>query len=159
MEVKIISKPSFCVIGRLGQGPANCGPQWIKPLWDEANGKFNEISNLAKYDETGKLVGIWGLMSDVSEQFKRWGTEGKYLAGSEVKDDVVAPLDWTLWRVPTQTYVVISCTQESYGEAFNYVLNEYLPEKGYEVIGAIHEYYPPDAEQGVLQLYFPIAKD
>lgn len=64
-----------------------------------------------------------------------------------------------LWKVPAQTYVTVSCTQENYGEAFNYILNEYLPEKGYELIGAVHEYYPTDAEQGKLQLYFPIVRD
>ena len=159
MEIKLINKPSFCVIGKIGQGFSDSGPVWIKPLWDEANGKFNEIKDLAKYDESGKLVGIWGLMSDISEQFNRWGTVGKYLAGCEVKDDAIAPMGWTLWRVPSQNYVTISCTQETYGEAFNYILNEYLPEKGYEIIGAIHEYYPADAEQGTLRLYFPIAKD
>lgn len=158
-KIKISNKPSFCVIGKLGQGSSDSGPKWIKPLWDEANSKFNEISDLVKYDDSGKITGIWGLMSDISEQFKRWGTEGKYLAGCEAKDDSVAPMGWTLWRVPAQTYVMISCTQETYGEAFNYILNEYLPEKGFEVIGAAHEYYPADAEKGTLQLYFPIAKD
>jgi len=158
-KIKIINKPSFCVIGKLGQGPSDSGPEWIMPLWDEANSKFNEISSLVKYDDTGKIAGMWGLMSDIREQFKRWGTEGKYLAGCEVKDDAVAPAGWTLWRVPTRTYVTITCTQETYGEAFNFILNEYLPEKGYEVIGAIHEYYPAEAEKGTLQLYFPIAED
>jgi lysophospholipase L1-like esterase len=32
-------------------------------------------------------------------------------------------------------------------------------EKGYELIGAVHEFYHADAEQGTLQLYFPIARD
>lgn len=159
MEVMILNKPSFVVIGKVGQGLSDAGPQWIKPLWQEANGSFNEISQLVKYDETGKLAGIWGLMSDVSEQFKRWGVEGKYLAGCEVKDDAIAPPGWTRWKVPAQTYAVISCTLETYGEAFNHALNEYLPEKGYEVIGAVHEYYPSGAEQGILQLYFPIARN
>lgn len=159
MEVKIINKPTFYAIGKLGQGSSDTGPQWIKPLWDEANSKFNEISDLVKHDESGKIVGIWGIMSDVSEQFKRWGAEGKYLASCEVNDDATAPVGWTLWRVPAQTYVTVSCTQDNYGEAFNYILNEYMPEKGYELIGAVHEYYPVDAEQGRLQLYFPIARE
>lgn len=159
MDVNIIKKPSFCVIGKLGQGPSDSGPQWIKPLWDEANGNFHEISGFAKRDETGRIVGIWGLMSDVTGQFKRWDAEGKYLAGCEAVDDAAAPDGWTLWRVPAQTYAVVSCTLETYGEALNYILNQYLPEKGYELIGAIHEYYPAEAPQGGLQLYFPIARD
>lgn len=159
MEVKIIYMPSFCVIGKLGQGSSDAGPTWIKPLWDEANSRFDEISDVVKYDESGKIAGIWGIMSDIGEQFKRWGTEGKYLAGCEVKDNAIASSGWTLWKIPTQTYVSVFCTQETYGEAFNYILNEYLPENGYELVGAIHEYYPADAEKGILQLYFPIVKD
>lgn len=158
MDTKIITISSFCVVGIIGQGSSDTGPVWIKPLWDEANSKFGEISNLVKYNESGKVAGIWGLMSDTDEQFKRWGVEGKYLAGCEAKDDIITPSGWTQWRVPAQTYVVVACTQETYGEAFNHILNEYMPEKGYEVIGAIHEYYPADAVQGALQLYFPISR-
>lgn len=158
MEIQIISKPLFRVIGKLGQGLSNESTLWIKPLWEDANSNFAEIRHLAKLTE-GKLAGIWGLMSDVGEQFKRWGTEGKYLAGCEVKADSEVPSGWTSWIVPTQTYVVATCSFETYGEAFDQVLNHYLPEKGYDVIGAIHEFYPPDAEQGLVQLYFPIAKD
>lgn len=158
MEVKIISKPSFSVIGKVGQGSSDCGPQWIKPLWDEANSNFSEISHLAKRDESGKLVGIWGLMSDVGMQFKRWGAEGMYLAGCEVGDNAEAPESWTLWAVPSQSYVVTECTLESYGEAFDNVLNSYLPNNGYELIGAVHEYYPQEADKGTIHLYFPIAR-
>lgn len=159
MNVKLINKPSFCVIGKLGQGPSDSGPEWIKSLWEEANSNFNEISKHVKYDETGKITGVWGLMSDVSEQFKRWDIAGRYLAGCEVKDDVTAPLGWTMWKVPDQTYVVTSCTKETYGEALNYIQNEYIPQNGYSVIGAIHEYYHSDSEKGIMQLYFPIDKD
>lgn len=159
MDIKIISKPSFSVIGNAGQGPSSCGLQWIKPLWDDANGHFAEISHLAKYTETGGMAGIWGLMSDVGGQFKRWGVEGRYLAGCEVGDSAEVPDDWTKWSVPAQTYVVVSCTFDNYGEAFNYVLNMYLPDNGYELIGAVHEYYPQETGNGGLQLYFPIARD
>lgn len=159
MNIQIIKKDSFSVIGKVGQGPANLGMEWIPPLWEKANGDFGEISSLAKYDEAGKIAGIWGLMSDVDEQFKRWGTEGKYLAGCEVRDEAAAPADWTLWRVPSQTYVVAACTYESYGQVFDFVLNQYLPDEGYKVIGAVHEYYPQAAEKGTLQLYFPIEKE
>lgn len=158
MNVEIIKKDSFNVIGKLGQGSATGGTEWIPPLWQNANGNFNEISNLVKYDD-GKPVGIWGAMSDVAEKFKPWNKEGKYLAGCEVKENCMPPLGWTLWIIPAQTYAVITCTQESYGEAFNYVLKNYIPLNGYELAGAVHEYYPLDQPQGTIQLYFPIAKD
>lgn len=159
MDIKIVRKPSFNVIGKAGQGPSDKGPEWIKPLWTEANSKFNEINDMVKYEQTSKIAGIWGLMSDTGGQFKRWGAEGRYLAGCEAKDDAAAPAGWNLWTVPAFTYVVISCTYDTYGEAFNYVLNEYFPDKGYEIIGAVHEFFPQDAGQGVLQLYFPISRE
>lgn len=81
------------------------------------------------------------------------------MAGCEVKDDAIAPMNWTLWRIPSQTYVVVTCIQESYGQTFNFILNEYLPDKGYEVIGAIHEYYLQNTEKGKLHLYFSIEKN
>lgn len=70
MDVQIIRKESFSVIGKVGQGPANLGREWIPPLWEKANGNFGEISSLAKYDEACKIVGIWGLMSDVDRDLK-----------------------------------------------------------------------------------------
>ena len=40
----------------------------------EAVGKthFSEIQNLAKKDENGNIVGIWGAMSDSSRSFLPW---------------------------------------------------------------------------------------
>ena len=36
MDVQVITKPAFAVIGIQGTGPANKGPEWIGPLWDQA---------------------------------------------------------------------------------------------------------------------------
>ncbi|WP_269059908.1 hypothetical protein [Iocasia frigidifontis] len=43
MEVKIVKKHSFRVIGKEGQGLSSEGEQWIPSLWKEANENFNEI--------------------------------------------------------------------------------------------------------------------
>ncbi|WP_409340392.1 hypothetical protein [Paenibacillus sp. MBLB4367] len=45
--VEIDEKEQFSVIGKLGKGFANEAPQWIPPLWQEANSNFIEKSNLA----------------------------------------------------------------------------------------------------------------
>jgi predicted transcriptional regulator YdeE len=159
MDIRVVTKPSFAVIGKLGQGPSNSGPQWIKPLWDEANGRFSEISHLVKCDEDGKPVGIWGIMSDVSERFQRWDSDqGKYLAGCEANDDAMPPPGWTLWRVPSQTYIVAQCFGDTYQTVMSHVLKQYMPGNGYELIGAIHENFPQNLEKGAIELYFPIAK-
>ena len=108
--VDIIEKQQFSVIGKLGKGLAIEGPKWIPPLWQEANSNFAEISNLAKLDAEGNIIGIWGAMSDVDEKFERWKEEGKYLAGCEVTDDAIAPNGWTKWVIPAFKYVVTKCT-------------------------------------------------
>jgi predicted transcriptional regulator YdeE len=158
MYVKLVEKQSFTVIGKLGQGPADKGFQWIPPLWQEANSNFNEISNLAKTDDTGSLLGIWGAMSDVDERFERWKEQGKYLAGCEVVDDAEAPINWTKWTIPSYKYAVVKCAQDTYGDTFNCVVNGYIPQHEYTIIGAVHEFYDPKASNGELYLYFPIQK-
>jgi hypothetical protein len=64
MDVKIVKKESFSVLGKVGQGPAHLGKEWIPLLWEKANGNYSEISALVKHDESGKIAAIWGLMSD-----------------------------------------------------------------------------------------------
>lgn len=158
MDINLSEKKSFSVIGKLGQGPSEEGPKWIPTLWKEANSNFNEISSLAKLDDKGNIVGIWGAMSDVSENFERWKEQGKYLAGCEVKDDAAAPSGWTKWVIPHYKYIVAKCNQNTYSDTFNYVINEYIPQHDYEIVGAVHEFYDPQNTNGELYLYFPIEK-
>lgn len=156
--VAIVEKEQFSVIGKLGQGLANEGPKWIPPLWQEANSNFVEISNLAKLDSEGNIVGIWGAMSDVDDNFERWKDEGKYLAGCEVIDDAIAPDLWTKWVIPAFKYVVVKCLQDTYNETFRQIISDYLPLNNFKIVGAIQEYYNPKDNNGELSLFFPIEK-
>ncbi|MWC27608.1 GyrI-like domain-containing protein [Paenibacillus sp. MMS18-CY102] len=157
--IEIIEKQQFSVIGKLGEGLAAEAAMWISPLWQEANHNFNEISNLAKLDEQGNLVGIWGAMSDVDEKFERWKEEGKYLAGCEVNDDAMAPTGWTKWVIPAYKYCVVKCTQASYQDTFHHMITDYLPQHHYKIVGAVHEFFnPKDNNNSDLYLYFPIEK-
>ncbi|TMV43754.1 hypothetical protein FE783_34510 [Paenibacillus mesophilus] len=45
--LEIIEKVQFSVIGKLGKGFTNKAPQWIPPLWQEANSNSIKIINLA----------------------------------------------------------------------------------------------------------------
>ena len=158
MSARIEHKESFTVIGKLGQGLAAEGSMWIPVLWQEANYNFSEIQNLAKRDNEGNLVGLWGAMSDINEGFERWNDQGKYLAGCEVLESCVAPEGWTKWIIPSYKYAIIYCNQKTYQEIFKYMVNEYLPSNGYSIVGAVHEYYKPIETDGSLELYFPIEK-
>ncbi|BCG60766.1 GyrI-like domain-containing protein [Paenibacillus sp. URB8-2] len=158
MEVLIEEKQSFTVIGKVGQGLSSESTEWIPKLWQEANRNFSEISSLAKTDSAGNLVGIWGAMSDVSERFERWTEQGKYLAGCEVLDGSVAPNGWTKWVIPSYKFAVMKCNQNTYRDKFKYMVNEYIPNHNYSIVGAVHEYYNPSEANGDLYLYFPIER-
>lgn len=158
MDIKIITKESFSVIGKLGQGERNKSTEWIPPLWNDANSHFYEISTYAKLDDSGKIVGIWGAMSDLDERFEPWNDQGKYLAGCEVLDNTVVPNGWTKWVIPSYEYVVAKCSQSTYGEVFSSVLADYFPMNNYKLAGAVHEFYDPTNENGEMCLYFPIKK-
>jgi len=80
MEVQIRTKPAFIVVGIEGSGDADKGPEWIKPLWNQAHKRFEEIKDLVNSD-----LGSWGLMSATDEHLAPWKKEGKYLAGWEAK--------------------------------------------------------------------------
>jgi hypothetical protein len=47
----------------------------------------------------------------------------------------------------------------TYGEAYKFVVQQFLPKEGYTQVGAMHEFYPKefkDIEKDTLYLYFPI---
>ena len=156
MDIQVVSKHSFSVIGKEGQGPAESSQQWIPPLWMDANTHFAEIASLAKQDDAGRIAGIWGAMSDIGNTFKPWDQQGKYLAGCEALDGASPPAGWTKWTIPAFTYVVATCSQSQYGDTFRYILKEFFPSNHYTLAGAVQEYYPEPGNTGRIALYFPI---
>ena len=58
MKIEKIIKGSFAVIGK--EGSTSDGDGFIQKLWEDTNTHFDQISHLAKKDENGNLVGIWG---------------------------------------------------------------------------------------------------
>jgi predicted transcriptional regulator YdeE len=156
MKVQIIPKSAFSVLGIEGRGDADKGPEWIKPLWNKAYNKFDGIKDLVKSDQEA-----WGLMSVTDEYLAPWKKEGKYLAGWEVEPSTKPPEGWIIWDVPEQMYAVIACTMATYGEAYKFVVQQFLLKEGYEQAGAMHEFYLKefqDIEKDNLYLYFPIKK-
>ena len=147
--VQVIKK-KFVVIGK--EGSTLDGEGFIQKLWNDANSHFNEIAHLAKKDANGKLVGIWGAMSDISRSFKPWEddfSKGLYLAGVECFDDAKAPDGWTKWTIPGYEYIVV----ENHEEVFEETIRK-INEKGIALVGAVHDYTDPAT--GKDYLYFPI---
>ena len=156
MEVQIETKPAFIVVGIEGSGDADKGPEWIKPLWDEAHRRFEEVRDLVSSE-----LGSWGLMSATDEYLAPWKKEGKYLAGWEIKPSTTPPRGWTIWKVPEKSFAVIDCTFATYGEAYQFVLQQFLPKKNYVRDGAVHEFYPADFRdvgKDTLCLYIPVKR-
>ena len=156
MEVLVITKTAFSVLGIVGCGEADKGPEWIRPLWEQAFNRFEEIERFIIPDQ-----GAWGLMSAIDEYLAQWKNEGKYLAGWEVEKDLKAPKGWTVWSVPKQKYAMISCTVGTYGDAYK-LFQQFLSKEDYALAGALYEFYPKefkDVEKDTLFLYFPIQKN
>jgi predicted transcriptional regulator YdeE len=153
MQTKRIQKDAFAVIGKVGEGAAANSREWIPPLWQDANAHFNEISASAKKGENGTPL-IWGAMNDITESNKMWGERGKYMVGCEVELDAEPPTGWHKWLIPTQTYIVAKCTQDTYGEVFSAIVNG----PNITIVATVHErYLQPDT--GVVELWFPIEED
>lgn len=157
MTIDIVCKDKFSIIGKLGEGDAKKGSDWIPHLWELANGNFHEISLLAKKDENGMPTGIWGAMSDSKEWLLPWKERGRYLAGCEVYEKSNTPPDWVKWSIPSYKYAIVKCTQETYVEIFGEMIHNYLPINNYQLVGAVHEFYSPKIKDG-FYLYLPIEK-
>jgi predicted transcriptional regulator YdeE len=154
MNVDVVTKPAFAVVGIEGCGRANQGSHWIRPLWETARSRRDEIEHLI-------VGGGWGLMSAMDRYLEPWDDQGKYLAGWEVSLDAQPPEGWTIWRVPTTTFGVVRCTIESYGEAWRHFHEVFLKDREYEQAGAAHEFYPKEflnPATDPLYLYFTIRK-
>ena len=152
MVIERIIKESFAVVGK--EGSTSDGEGFIQKLWKDANSNFKEIVQLAKKDQNGKLVGIWGAMSDFSRSFKPWDgfNKGLYLAGAECNKDVQAPEGWTKWVIPGYEYLRVQCEDN---DTFRNML-KYMEENKIELAGAVHDFTDP--ETGNNYMCFPIRK-
>lgn len=151
MKIEKRIKPLFSVIGK--EGSALDGQGFIQKLWEDANTHFGEVQPLAKKDESGNLVGIWGAMSDYTRSFRPWEdnfSKGLYLAGVECVDEAQAPEGWTKWTIPGYEYLCVEVESES---TFSDAL-DYMNANGIDLVGAVHDFTCPLT--GKNYMYFPI---
>ena len=154
MEINKCIKESFSVIGK--EGSTNDGKNFIQRLWKDANENFQEVEHLAKKDSNGKILGIWGAMSDFTHSFKPWEdnfSKGLYLAGIEVIDDSIPPEGWTKWTIPGYEYIYVKVNEP---DIFIKVI-KYLKDNNLELVGAVHDFNCPE-ENGQGYMFFPIRK-
>lgn len=153
MKINRCVKESFVVIGK--EGSTNDGEGFIQKLWEDANGHFHEVEHLAKKDEQGNIVGVWGAMSDFSHSFQSWEegfSKGLYLAGVECVDSAAPPDGWTKWIIPSYEYIYV---ENESSETFPQVI-QYLQENDIALVGAVHDFTCPETGKGYL--FFPIRR-
>lgn len=152
MKINKCVKESFAVIGK--EGSTLDGEGFIQRLWDDANSHFEEVQALAKKDENGDIVGIWGAMSDFSHSFHPWENfnRGLYLAGVECRDDAEAPSGWTKWVIPGYEYIYVECGKD---DIFPKTI-EYMKDNNIPLAGAVHDFTCP--QTGKSYMYFPVRK-
>lgn len=153
MKVEKCRKESFVVIGK--EGSTKDGNGFIQKLWENANAHFEEVQHLAKKDENGNIVGIWGAMSDFSRSFEPWEEDfsgGLYLAGVECADDAEAPEGWIKWTIPGFEYLYAECDSENiFSEMMEYMKSNHI-----SLAGAVQDFTCP--QTGKNYMFFPIAR-
>lgn len=153
MKIDTCVKATFSVIGK--EGATFAGDGFIPRLWQDAYAHFDEISYLAKRDESGGIVGIWGAMTDFSRSFLPWEdgfSKGLYLAGVESLDDAFAPDGWTKWTVPSYEYLYVV----SEGPRTFSLMLQYLSDNGIALAGAVHDFTCPATD--TRYMFFPIRR-
>lgn len=153
MKIEKRTKEAFIIIGK--EGSTADGNDFIQRLWADANSHFSEVQHLAKKDENGNIVGIWGAMSDLSRSFMPWEdnfSKGLYLAGVECVDSAEAPAGWTKWNIPAYEYLCAECENES---TFPDVIN-YMAQNNIMLVGAVHDFTCP--QTGKNYMFFPVRK-
>ena len=153
MTVQICEKESFVVIGR--EGSTEDGQDFVRRLWAEANARFGEVAHLARKDENGNLMGIWGAMTDCSRSFLPWEDgfrRGLYLAGVECREDAVPPEGWTKWIIPGFQYLYVECDRDT---VFPEMI-AWLQEREIPLAGSVQDFTCPGT--GKNYMFFPIRR-
>lgn len=153
MKVETCIKESFAVIGK--EGSTEDGEGFVQRLWADANAQFAQVAHLAKKDENGSLVGIWGAMSDMGRTFRPWEngfSKGLYLAGVECASTAEAPDGWVKWIIPGFEYLWVECDHST---VFQEMIT-YLEENNIPLAGAVHDFTCP--QTGKNYMFFPIRK-
>lgn len=146
MEVKIVTRPAFDVVGLSYYGKNQ--NQEIKAVWGVFNQRMAEIQHV--------VDGAFGVCGE-SESDGAF----KYVAGMAVSNYDAIPEDMVVWNVPEQQYAVFPTTLPAIGETYRYAFETWLPQSGYEYTkGPDFEYYDenfdPETEDSIFHIYIPI---
>jgi predicted transcriptional regulator YdeE len=154
-----VERPHFDVVGIFKSGRSDSVKQWTADIWRMVTEKFFDVSGLIKR-EGREISNIWGLRKNNNDTWRTWDKEGGlYMVSFEMKDALSAvPAGWFKWQVPAFKYVVATTTKQTYDEVYEYMLRMHLVAKGYNLLAGPFDCYKSMNPDGLVDLYFPIAK-
>jgi predicted transcriptional regulator YdeE len=152
MEPKIVTKPSFTVVGTKYFGKNENGE--IPAMWPMASSRFKEINHTIQ----PPIWDCYGVCGNLDDQ-----GNFEYLAGIEVTKTKDLPEGMVSWEVPEQTYAVFPCTLSEIHQTYEFAHKSWMPENGYQrAEGPDFEYYDETFEPGdpksLLYVYIPVEK-
>lgn len=151
-KIERMTKDAFCVIGKMGS--TDDGPDFVQRLWQGANEHFSEVADLAGLDVQGKLLGIWGIMTDFGFRFQPWEenfSRGLYLAGIEAKLEALPPRGWKKWIVPGFEYWKVKVEGP---DTFRKTI-ALMEEENLSLVAAVQDFTDP--ADGQNYMLFPVA--
>ena len=157
MQPKIISKPSFTLVGLRYYGKNEGGE--IAQLWDQFNQRIAALGGLP--NEIGDAA--IGLCIGSDDEPLEGAFE--YVAGFPVSSVDQVPDGFVVREVPAHTYAVFSHKGDlpTLSKTYAYIYETWLPQSGYQLAAKIDfEYYDQDfkdfAPDSVFYIYVPIEK-
>ena len=149
MEPKIITKPTFAIVGMKYRGK-NKNDE-IARMW----GEFIPKAEAIKHRVTRFVA--YGAM----DHFDETSGEFDYVAAFKVDSTADVPEGMVCWEIPESKYAVFSCALPTISKAFDYAYKTWLPQSGYErACGPEFEFYDkdfnPEDENSEMYVYIPI---
>jgi AraC family transcriptional regulator len=149
MDVEIIGKPAFKIVGMKYQGKNE--HEEVGQMW----GRF--IPRIKEIQHKVPLAGVYGAMDNLDEASGTFD----YLAAVPVEQIADVPEGLVGWDIPEAEYAVVSCTLPTLMKAFDYMYKSWLPQSRYErACGAEFEFYDEDFnsddENSAMSIYIPI---
>jgi predicted transcriptional regulator YdeE len=148
MEPKIMSKPTFSVVGMKYRGKPEGGE--IPALWREFNPRVSEIKYLSESDN------CYGVMDNYDEKTGQFD----YVSAAEVSKVADVPKGMMSWDIPANKYAMLEFKFSEIHQAFQDIYR-WIPESDNErAPGPEFEYYPPEFNpenpDSLMQIYIPI---
>jgi AraC family transcriptional regulator len=149
MELKIVSRPTFTIVGVKyhGKNEKNEIPQ----LWQSFGPRMGEI----KHEVDPQVA--YGVCANVDQETR----EFDYIAGFQVETVADIPEGMISMEIPEATYAAFTTTLPALGETFRNAYHKWLPEAGHQPTGGPElelygEEFDAQEPTSTFEVYIPI---